>query len=52
MLLVVIANGVEAAVEGVVSKVRDIDLGGVPSNEGLQLSLVKHGEPRRGDDGA
>lgn len=52
MLLIVVANGIDPAVKGVTTQVGHVDFGGVPAHKGLQLGLIEHGEPRRGDDGA
>lgn len=48
----IVANGIDPAVNGITTQVGHVDFGGVPAHQGLQLALIEHGEPRRGDDGA
>ena len=50
MFEAVIADGVNAAVLCVGSQVRDGDLGASSADEGLELGLVKHAQPGKGND--
>lgn len=50
MLLIVIADGINASVQGIPPEILHVNVARLTTHQGLQLRLVEHGQPRGLDD--